>query len=293
LRRIALQARSARRQSPGCEHRARARVDGRRGGQAPAPPYAPRALSLAFAAGRARLPAPGPAGDNTVGRGGATAQDRARAGARQRGTASLYPGRADDWTAPRRYPSAESGARPPRGCRAHGARHRAQHRCHQARRLADRPGAGSRESGWSSRGRWKPRGRRQHHGVCHRKVFARSGVTRRRADLLLITAAAVWGVSFVVVKGALSHASPLLFLAFRFTIAAVVLAPFIDLRGGFSRGELRAGAVLTALLASGFATQAYGLQYTTPARSAFIVAMSSVLAPLIALIVLKHRTGWM
>ena len=117
-------------------------------------------------------------------------------------------------------------------------------------------------------------------------------MTRRRADLLLITAAAVWGVSFVVVKGALSHASPLLFLAFRFTIAAVVLAPFIDLRGGFSRGELRAGAVLTALLASGFATQAYGLQYTTPARSAFIVAMSSVVAPLIALIVLKHRTGW-
>ena len=118
-------------------------------------------------------------------------------------------------------------------------------------------------------------------------------MTRRRADVLLITAAAVWGVSFVVVKGALAHASPLLFLASRFTIATIVLAPFISLSGGFSRGELRAGAVLTALLASGFATQAYGLQYTTPARSAFIVAMSSVLAPFIALILLKHRTGWM
>jgi drug/metabolite transporter (DMT)-like permease len=118
-------------------------------------------------------------------------------------------------------------------------------------------------------------------------------VTRRRADLLLIAAAAVWGVSFVVVKDALNHASPLLFLACRFTIAAIVLAPFIDLRRGFSRGELRAGVVLTVLLASGFATQAYGLQYTTPARSAFIVAMSSVLAPFIALVLLKHRTGWL
>jgi len=118
-------------------------------------------------------------------------------------------------------------------------------------------------------------------------------VTRRRADLLLITAAAVWGVSFVVVKEALTSASPLLFLALRFTIATLVLAPFVDLRGGFSRAELRAGVVLTALLASGFATQAYGLQYTTPARSAFIVAMSSVLAPFIALVLLKHRTGWM
>jgi drug/metabolite transporter (DMT)-like permease len=118
-------------------------------------------------------------------------------------------------------------------------------------------------------------------------------VTRRRADLLLLTAAAVWGVSFVVVKEALSHASPLLFLGFRFTIAALVLTPFIDLRGGFSGGELRAGMVLTALLATGFATQAYGLQYTTPARSAFIVAMASVVAPFIALIALRHRTGWM
>jgi len=118
-------------------------------------------------------------------------------------------------------------------------------------------------------------------------------VTQRRADLLLITAAAVWGVSFVVVKEALASASPLIFLASRFSIATIVLAPFVNLRSGFSRAELRAGAILTLLLASGFATQAYGLQYTTPARSAFIVAMSSVLAPLIALVLLRHRTGWM
>ena len=117
-------------------------------------------------------------------------------------------------------------------------------------------------------------------------------MTRRGADLLLLTAAVVWGVSFVVVKEALNDASPLLFLALRFTIATVVLTPFIRLRSGFSRAELRAGVILTLLLASGFATQAYGLQYTTPARSAFIVAMSSVLAPVTALVLLKHRTGW-
>ena len=118
-------------------------------------------------------------------------------------------------------------------------------------------------------------------------------MTLRRSDLLLTAAAAVWGVSFVIVKGALSHASPLLLLGIRFSIAALVLAPFIQLRGGFTKLELRAGLVLTVLLASGFATQAVGLQYTTPARSAFIVAMSSVLAPVIALVLLKHRTGWL
>ena len=116
-------------------------------------------------------------------------------------------------------------------------------------------------------------------------------MTIRRSDVLLIAAAAVWGVSFVIVKEALGEASPLLLLGIRFTIAALVLAPFIALRGGFSPAELRAGVLLTLLLASGFATQAVGLQYTTPARSAFIVAMSSGLAPVIAMVLLKHRTG--
>ena len=54
-------------------------------------------------------------------------------------------------------------------------------------------------------------------------------MTLRRSDLLLTAAAAVWGVSFVVVKDALTSASPLLFLAARFSLATVVLAPFINL----------------------------------------------------------------
>ena len=114
-------------------------------------------------------------------------------------------------------------------------------------------------------------------------------MTQRRADLLLITAAAVWGVSFVVVKEVLAVSSPLLFVALRFTLATLVLAPFVGLRQRFSAGELRAGIVLTLLLASGFATQAVGLQYTTPARSAFIVALSSVLAPIVAVVAVRHR----
>jgi drug/metabolite transporter (DMT)-like permease len=114
----------------------------------------------------------------------------------------------------------------------------------------------------------------------------------RRADALLVAATAIWGVSFVIVKQALAGASPLAFLALRFAIAAVVLAPFTDLRTRFSRAELRAGGLLTLLLASGFAAQAVGLQYTTPARSAFIVALSSVLAPVVAFGILRQRPRW-
>lgn len=100
-------------------------------------------------------------------------------------------------------------------------------------------------------------------------------------------------MSFVIVKQALSASTPLAFLGIRFALATLALAPFVDFRAQLSRGEIRGGLLLTVLLAIGFACQAVGLQYTTPARSAFIVALSSVLAPIVALIVLRHRTGWM
>lgn len=117
-------------------------------------------------------------------------------------------------------------------------------------------------------------------------------MTSRRADGLIIAATAVWGVSFVVVKGALAASSPLAFLAMRFAIATVALAPLVGFRAPWSGAELRAGLLLTLLLATGFATQAVGLQYTTPARSAFIVAISSVLAPIVAFTVLRQRLRW-
>lgn len=115
----------------------------------------------------------------------------------------------------------------------------------------------------------------------------------RRADLLLIAATLTWGVSFVVVKDALAASSPLLFLSLRFVIAAAVLAPLARLGARPAPGELAAGLLLTILLATGFAAQAVGLQYTTPARSAFIVGLSSVLAPVVGRFVLRHRIGWL
>jgi len=117
-------------------------------------------------------------------------------------------------------------------------------------------------------------------------------VTSRRADGLIVAATAVWGISFVVVKSALAASSPLAFLSMRFAIATLALAPLVSFRGSWSASELRGGLVLTLLLASGFATQAVGLQYTTPARSAFIVAISSVLAPVVAFTVLRQRLRW-
>jgi drug/metabolite transporter (DMT)-like permease len=114
-------------------------------------------------------------------------------------------------------------------------------------------------------------------------------VSPRRADLLLLAACLMWGVSFVIVKDALEQASPLTFVALRFTLAAVLFAPFAALRTRFTRQELLAGSGLAVLLAAGFIAQAAGLVHTTPSRSAFLVAISSVLAPPIAMVFARER----
>jgi len=117
-------------------------------------------------------------------------------------------------------------------------------------------------------------------------------VTRRRADLLLILATLIWGVGFPAVKAGLAVSTPLAFLAVRFAIATVALTPFTRLRPWFTREELAAGALLGTILGGGFAAQVVGLVYTTPSRSAFIVGISSVLAPPIAFLTTRERPRW-
>ncbi len=118
-------------------------------------------------------------------------------------------------------------------------------------------------------------------------------MTRRQADLLLLLATAMWGTSFVAVKAALGYATPFAFLTVRFGLATLFLAPgtrFLPLPRG---RELWGGLLLGALVATGFVSVTLGLLVTTPARSAFIVAISSVLAPVIAFALLRRRPGWL
>src|SRR5204863_476073 len=84
-------------------------------------------------------------------------------------------------------------------------------------------------------------------------------------------------------KTALADATPFAFLTVRFGVAALVLLPGTRLTPAPAGRELWGGLLLGALVAVGFLAQTAGLVITTPSRSAFIVAASSVLAPVIAL----------
>jgi drug/metabolite transporter (DMT)-like permease len=97
---------------------------------------------------------------------------------------------------------------------------------------------------------------------------------------LLIAAAGIWGATFPVVKGALVDADPWTFLALRFGLAAALLVPLLRSRGSYGPGAGRAAACGVALFV-GYVLQTWGLASTTPARSAFITALSVVLVPLL------------
>jgi len=104
----------------------------------------------------------------------------------------------------------------------------------------------------------------------------------RSASLWLVFITFLWGLSFVIVKGALTVAAPYWFLLLRFGLAT--LASLLLFRGvwrKFDRRSLVYGLVLSVVLYLGFVFQTVGLQFTSPAKSAFITGISVVLVPIV------------
>jgi drug/metabolite transporter (DMT)-like permease len=106
-------------------------------------------------------------------------------------------------------------------------------------------------------------------------------MTRRtKAEALLLLITLIWGSTFVVVKGALSDASPLAFIAVRFSLAGALLFA-LAARGRLDREALGPGLVLGVFLSGGYLCQTTGLLYTTASKSAFITGFSVILVPVI------------
>ena len=100
----------------------------------------------------------------------------------------------------------------------------------------------------------------------------------------LVAVTAIWGYTFVPVQEAVAAYPLFAFLAFRFGISALVLAPFAwrPLRG-LPRAGVAAGLGAGALLATAYGLQTAGLSLTTVASTGFITGLYVVLTPLIAL----------
>ena len=106
-----------------------------------------------------------------------------------------------------------------------------------------------------------------------------------RAYLLMLFVVAVWGSTFVLVKGALADATPAAFNLVRMTLAFALLAvAYHRFWRGIRPAHIAAGALVGLCLAAGYQFQTTGLALTTPSKSAFITGLVVVLVPLFSAI---------
>jgi drug/metabolite transporter (DMT)-like permease len=110
------------------------------------------------------------------------------------------------------------------------------------------------------------------------------------AYLILLSLTLVWGFTFPLVQEALRSASPMVFVAIRFALAAVLFPLLVWPRAfRLTRRLLFRGAVLGVFLGGGYALQTIGLSLTTAARSGFLTGTLVPLTPLFAWLLLRQH----
>ncbi len=104
----------------------------------------------------------------------------------------------------------------------------------------------------------------------------------------LVCVTAIWGYTFVPVQEAIAVYPLFAFLAVRFGISTIVLAPFAwRSLGVLPRRGLAAGAGAGVLLAAAYGLQTAGLELTTVTSTGFITGLYVVLTPVIALVLFR------
>ena len=106
----------------------------------------------------------------------------------------------------------------------------------------------------------------------------------------LVGVTAIWGVTFVQVQDALALYPLFAFLAARFAISTIALAPFAwKPLQAMPREGIVAGVGVGALLAAAYGFQTAGLELTTVSSTGFITGLYVVFTPLIALALFGTR----
>ena len=122
-----------------------------------------------------------------------------------------------------------------------------------------------------------------------------------KQSMLLLLAAAIWGVAFVAQSVGMEYVGPFTFLASRSVIGALVLGVYIILREkrgtvnnlsqiGERKSIVMGGIWCGCLLFIASIFQQIGIMYTTVGKSGFITAMYIVMVPIIS-IFLKKKAG--
>lgn len=102
-----------------------------------------------------------------------------------------------------------------------------------------------------------------------------------RPELVLVGVTVLWGSTFIVTKDIVREAPPMLYLVWRFGIAAVVM---VALYGKKIRGRqlIVDGVILGVLNSLGLVLQVLGQVFTTASKSAFITSLNTPLVPIVS-----------
>jgi drug/metabolite transporter (DMT)-like permease len=130
------------------------------------------------------------------------------------------------------------------------------------------------------------------------------------ADGALLMVTLIWGATFVMVKDAVSAFPVFSFMALRFTLATLALAPLVLWQARRNRAPyagprrtsraqpisvLFPSLLIGLALFTGYAFQTFGLQLTTPAKAGFITGLSVAIVPIVAALALRQppsRNAW-
>lgn len=109
-----------------------------------------------------------------------------------------------------------------------------------------------------------------------------------RADLLLLSVAIAWGVTFLMVQDAINTTPVYAFLFFRFAIASILMF-FIAYKylDEINKKTILYGIILGLFLFSAFATRTFGLAYTKSSIVAFITGLNVIVVPFLAYFIFK------
>jgi len=117
-----------------------------------------------------------------------------------------------------------------------------------------------------------------------------TGMKRASAALLLIATTFFWGITFTVVKDAVAQIDMFVFLAQRFTLAALMMIPAgLYFRGRPQWPALRVGVILGLALFAAYAFQTAALLYTTASNTGFLTGLNVVIVPIIGALLFRHR----
>src|SRR3990167_9571283 len=97
---------------------------------------------------------------------------------------------------------------------------------------------------------------------------------------LLLVITAVWGTTFPLLKSASATLSGVEISAIRFAVAGLCMAPYL---WKVPRRTWIDGAVLGALALVSYVSQAYGMQFISSNRSAFLTSLAVLMVPLLGL----------